>query len=98
MNFKKRKMEQLVLEKLINKQLKPYNKTYQDVNKTNNWFMKYYTTKDEQSAFMKWAVNYLVDDLNMSTKLAEVEVSWFILQWGLPLKNTAQGDSVGKVL
>ena len=89
-------MEQPVLEKLINEQLKPYNKTYGDVNGTRNWFMKYYTTKDEQTAFMCWAVNYLVENLNMSTKLAEVEVSWFILQWGLPLKNTAQGNSVGK--
>ena len=89
-------MEQPILEKLINKQLKPYNKTYKDVNGINNWFMKYQTTKDEQTRFMKWAVNYLVENLNMSTKLAEVEVSWFILQWCLPLKNTAQGDSVGK--
>ena len=88
-------MEQPILEKLINEQLKPHNKTYKDVKGTHNWFMKYHTTKTEQTQFMEWAVNYLTENFNMSKKLAEVEVSWFILQWGLTLE---EGNKVGRAL
>jgi hypothetical protein len=38
-------------------------------------------------------VNYLVEKLNISKKLAEVEVSWFILEWGLVLNKSEQKES-----
>ena len=78
-------MEEQVLVELINEQLKPHNRTYDDVKHTSNWFMKYTTTKEEQSNFSDWAVNLLMEKLKMSKKLAEIEVSWFILIHGLKL-------------
>ena len=78
-------MEQQVLVELINEQLKPHNKTYSDVENITKWFMRYTTTKKEQSNFCDWAVEFLMEKLKMSKKLAEIEVSWFILTHGLKL-------------
>jgi len=78
-------MEQQILVDLINEQLKPHNKSFTDVEEKTNWFMKYTTTKDEQSRFMVWAVSHLMENLGISRKLAEIEVSWFVLSYGLKL-------------
>tara|TARA_Y100000766_G_C18620350_1_gene465818 strand:+ start:374 stop:640 length:267 start_codon:yes stop_codon:yes gene_type:complete len=85
-------MEQQILETLIDEQLKPYHKKYKDVKDINQWFMRYTTTKEEQTRFSNWAVNYLIENLNISKKLAEVEVSWFILEWGLALNKEEQKE------
>jgi hypothetical protein len=77
------------LVELINKQLEPHNVKYNDVREDVNWFMKYNTTKQEQSRFSDWAVYYLIDKFNISTKAAEEEVSWFILRYGLPLNKVS---------
>jgi hypothetical protein len=71
---------------LVNKQLEPHGVTYTDVRDDANWFMKYKTTIQQQNRFTDWAVYYLIDKTEMSTKRAEGEVSWFILQYGLTLK------------
>lgn len=83
-------MEQQVLVELINEQLKPHNKTYEDVENVTNWFMRYTTTKQEQDKFMNWAVSFLMENLRISKKLAEIEVSWFILTHGLQLNKTEE--------
>lgn len=71
---------------LVNKQLEPHNVTYVDIRNQRNWFMKYNTTIQQQNRFIDWAVYYLIDKTKMSSKAAEEEVSWFILQYGLTLK------------
>ena len=48
--------------------------------------MKYNTTIQQQNRFIDWAVYYLIDKTKMSSKVAEEEVSWSILQYGLTLK------------
>jgi hypothetical protein len=74
---------------LVNKQLEKYNLTYMDIRNDPNWYMKYTTTTQEENRFIDWAVYYLIDN-GISTKKAEEEVSWFILQYGLTLnKETA---------
>jgi hypothetical protein len=80
-------MEQEVLVQLINKQLKPHNKTYGDVENTSNWFMRYTTSKEEQSNFMNWGVDFLMENLRISRKLAEIEISWFVLTHGLKINS-----------
>lgn len=72
---------------LVNKQLEPHDVTYIDVRNDANWFMKYKTTIQQQNKFIDWAIYYLIDKTEMSTKRAEGEVSWFILRYGLMLKN-----------
>ncbi|MAZ30823.1 MAG: hypothetical protein CMP57_01875 [Flavobacteriales bacterium] len=80
-------MEKQTLIQLINKQLKPHNKTYEDVENTSNWFMRYTTSKEEQSKFMNWGVKFLMEDLKISRKLAEIEISWFVLTHGLQINS-----------
>lgn len=69
---------------LVNKQLEPHGVTYTDIRNQPNWFMKYNTTTKNENIFIDWAVYYLIDK-GISTKRAEEEVSWFILQYGLTL-------------
>ena len=57
--------------------------------------MNYSTTKDQQTKFMEWAVNYLIENLGISRKLAEIEVSWFILTWGIKVTD---GKSIEKTI
>lgn len=83
--LKKYNMEKTLLVELINKQLEPHGKTYEEVRDKQDWFMNYVTTKQQQNKFTDWAVYHLVEKLKISTKKAEEEVSWFILQYGLPL-------------
>lgn len=82
---KKNNIDNLTFVEFVNKQLEPHGVTYTDVRNDANWFMKYTTTKEHQNRFTDWAVYYLIDKTEMSTKRAEEEVSWFILQYGLSL-------------
>lgn len=78
---------------LVNKQLEPFNKTYEDVRGIDGWYMQYVVTPEQESDFIKWGVQYLKETLSLSTTHAEKEMSWFILQWGLKsskIVNTAQ--------
>ena len=83
---KKSKIDNVMLVELINKQLEPHDVSYKDIRNDSEWFMKYATSKEEQSRFADWAVYYLIDQLDISNKRAEEEVSWFILEYGLPIK------------
>ena len=91
MNRKMKQQEAFIT--LVNKQLEPFGKTYEDVRGVNNWYMKYVVTPEQESDFMKWGVQYLKESLGLSKANAEKEMSWFILQWGLKstkIVNTAQ--------
>jgi len=72
-----------VFIELINLQLKPHGKTYKDVVKENDWYMRYNTTREKEAVFIKEATKILKTKLKMSKAVAEKEISWFILQWGL---------------
>lgn len=72
-----------VFIELINLQLKPHGKTYKDVVKENDWYMRYNTTREKEAVFIKEATKILKTKLRMSKAVAEKEISWFILQWGL---------------
>lgn len=68
---------------LVNKQLEPFNKTYEDVKGDSLWYTKYIVTPEQESNFMNWGSEYLQTKLGLTEKQAEVEMNWFILQWGL---------------
>ena len=72
-----------VVEHLINYQLKPHNITMKDVLGVDDWYMKYTTTKEGEDSFIKYATDYIRKELKMNKKLAEKQVSMFILQYGL---------------
>lgn len=81
MNRKEKANE--VFVKLVNQQLLPHGKTYEDVKNDQQWYLRYKTTPEEEKSFMQWGVELLRNELRLSKKLAEAEMSWFVMQWGL---------------
>ena len=45
--------------------------------------MKYKTSRDSEKTFMTEGIAIITKKLGITKKLAEKEMSWFILQWGL---------------
>lgn len=86
MSTKRDKTKEVFVE-LVNLQLKPHGKNYDDVKGDPEWYMKYPTTREAEKAFQEEGVKILREKLRMSKKLAEQEMSWFILQWGLTTNN-----------
>lgn len=80
--MKRDKQRELFIE-LINKQLEPFNKRYEDVLGENEWYRKYHTTPEKEKQFAEYAKERIMKVLGLNSKMAENEVSWFILQWGL---------------
>lgn len=79
---KRDKQKEVFLE-LVNKQLEPHGKCYEDVKNDPDWYMHYKTTHEQEQEFISWGVELLRDKLKMNKKMAQNEMSWFILQWGL---------------
>ena len=89
MSNKREKTKEVFVE-LVNLQLAPHGKTYDDVIGDPEWYMKYNTTRENEKKFMEAGVTILRNKLRMSKKLAEQEMSWFILQWGLTTNNVKE--------
>lgn len=79
-----------VFIELINLQLAPHGKTYEDVANESDWYMKYSTTREKEAEFIEKAIEILRTKLRMSKSIAEKEINWFILQWGLTTNNTVE--------
>ena len=79
----KRNKQREVFIELVNLQLAPHGKSYADVKGDPEWYMKYKTTRDSEKTFMSEGVSIIRNKLGLTKKLAEKEMSWFILQWGL---------------
>ena len=79
---RKTKQDQVFLT-LVNKQLEPFNKSYDDVKGDKYWYTKYVVTPEQESNFINWGVDYLQKSLKLTEKQAEMEMNWFVLQWGL---------------
>lgn len=84
----KRDTTREVFVELVNLQLVPHGKTYDDVVGDPEWYMRYKTTRDDEVNFQKAGIEILRKKLKMTKKLAEQEMSWFILQWGLTTSYT----------
>lgn len=79
----KRNLQKEVFIELVNLQLKPHGKTYKDVKGNPEWYMQYHTSRDSEKTFVAEGVEIIRKKLGLTKKLAEKEMSWFILQWGL---------------
>ena len=85
------KQRELFIE-LVNKQLEPHGKTYKDVVNIPNWYTKYKTTYAAEREFAEYAKNRIMEELKLNEKMAENEVNWFILQWGLSVDSSEYND------
>lgn len=78
-----RKKQEEVFKELVNLQLKPHDKCYEDVKGDPEWYMKFRTNRETEKNFMARGVDIIRKKLGLTKMLAEKEMSWFILQWGL---------------
>lgn len=89
---RREKQRELFLE-LINYQLEPHGVTYNDVANNPTWYMDYHTTPEKEKEFNNYCVERIRKVLKVNKKQAELEASWFILQWGLTTKIQDQHDT-----
>jgi hypothetical protein len=89
--MERREKEREVFIALVNKQLEPFGKTYEDVKNNPDWYMEYRTTEAAENEFIDWGTELIREKLRLSKKMARMEMSWFILQWGL---TTSVSDSI----
>ena len=82
MPVKRDKQKEVFIE-LVNLQLKPHGKSYTDVKGDPEWYMKFRNTRDSEKEFIAEGAKIIQKKLGLTKKLAEKEMSWFILQWGL---------------
>ena len=68
---------------LVNKQLEPFSKTYEDVRGDILWYTKFSVTPEQESTFVKWGCEFLQKSLGLTRKQSEMEMDWFIMQWGI---------------
>lgn len=57
--------------------------TYDDILGKEKWFMEYSMTIEQSEKFKEWGVAYLCKNLKMDKALAEKEMMWFNVQYGL---------------
>ena len=89
--MKQRKTE-LIAEALINKmfEIAGHQVTYQDIKgRTDNWYQQWTMTEAQNYEWMVWGTDYLKKQLKTNKKLAEREMGWINLNWGL---KTRQDD------
>ena len=85
---REQKREKAVVD-LINQMfiIAGHNVTYDDISGVKDWFRKYTMTVEQGEEFKKWGKKYLMKELRETAKLAEREMLWFNLQWGLAYSN-----------
>ena len=79
------KREQAVIN-LLNQMfiIAGHNITYDDIKgRKDDWYTEWTMTTDQSKEWMKWGVTYLRKYLKMNKALAEKEMMWVNLQWGL---------------
>ena len=79
-------INQAVFKDLINKQLEPFGKTYESVLNEKDWFLKYPVTKEQEDEFIQWGIKHIQKKMKSTKAIAEKEMNWFILSYGLTRK------------
>ena len=68
--------------------------TYDDViDRKDNWYDQYTMTVAQNEEWKNWGVDYLRKNLKVNKALAEKEMDWASLMWGL---KTADPENINK--
>ena len=73
-----------------------HNVTYDDIVGVKDWFREYTMTVEQGEEFKKWGKKYLMKNLQMRAAMAEKEMMWFNLQWGLTYSNWEDYHKINK--
>ena len=82
---KEQKREQAVID-LLNQMfiIAGHNVTYEDIKgRKDNWWTEWTMTIAQADEWKAWGVDYLRKNLKLNKVLAEKEMQWVNLQWGL---------------
>jgi hypothetical protein len=82
---KDQKREQAVID-LLNQMfiIAGHNVTYEDIKgRKDNWWTEWTMTMAQADEWKAWGVDYLRKNLKLNKVLAEKEMQWVNLQWGL---------------
>ena len=82
---KEQKREQALID-LLNQMfiIAGHNVTYEDIKgRKDNWWTEWTMTMAQADEWKAWGVDYLRKNLKLNKALAEKEMQWANLQWGL---------------
>lgn len=79
----KKSRDEVIFETLINKMLDPHGINIEDIRDSTTWFYDYTWSYKESLEYRKWAIDYLSKSKRTSKKLAQKELQWFNLTYGL---------------
>ncbi len=83
-----RNFDSILFDRLVDKELEPYHITHKQLQpEDDDWFLRYTMTKEQESEFIEWAVKEVQGYMKCSKKVAQEDVSWFILGCGLRVVN-----------
>jgi hypothetical protein len=82
---KEQKREQALID-LLNQMfiIAGHNVAYEDIKgRKDNWWTEWTMTTTQADEWKAWGVDYLRKNLKLTKVLAEKEMQWVNLQWGL---------------
>ena len=82
---REQKREQAVID-IINQMfiIAGHEVTFEDIKgRKDDWFTQWTMTVAQSEEWREWGIAYLRKNLKMNKELAEKEMTWFNLQWGL---------------
>ena len=82
---REQKREQAVID-IINQMfvIAGHEVTFDDIkDRKDDWFTQWTMTVAQSEEWREWGIAYLRKNLKMNKGLAEKEMTWFNLQWGL---------------
>jgi hypothetical protein len=72
----------MILNKMF--EIAGHNVTYDDIkDRKDDWYTEWTMTVQQSKEWQDWGVDYLRKNLKMNKVLAENEMRWVNLQWGL---------------
>lgn len=75
---------------IINKmfEIAGHDVTFDDVKgRQDNWYQQWTMTVEQDDEWKKWGKRYLMNELRMNSIMAEKEMAWMSVQYGLKLSN-----------
>ncbi len=82
---REQKREQAVVD-LINQMfiIAGHDVTYDDIkDRKDDWYQQWKMTIEQADEWKQWGIKYLRENLKINKKIAENEMLWFNLQYGL---------------
>lgn len=79
------KKQQAVID-LINQMfiIAGYNVTYEDIKgRQDDWYTQWTMSPEQNNEWQEWGVEYLRKKFKWNKKVAQTEMAWISLMWGL---------------